>query len=180
MRTLLLLEWPYRDPHFCEGALYQEFLDYAFSQTDFFMLVYARYKSNKYSQEQKFFKKALRPFQVKSRTEKDYGHWPGTQEYCENATYHTVFYRTDLKAKEILARADGLNSWKRPWPGDLCFFKGNRCWFCLTCHEQLATVIDPSKDDVKFFVSKNLAIKDSIRTIQENDCAFAEDEDLLL
>ena len=87
----------------CSGQYYDDFLDYAFSSNDYFMLVYVNYKQRGYTQTQSYFKKALSPYKVKTRTNPS---WPGTLRTIRpNATYQIVFYRTDDEAKKMAAEA---------------------------------------------------------------------------
>ena len=90
----------------CNGQLYVDFLDYAFSKSDFFMLVYINYNGKGYTKRQKNFKQSLKSFQVKSRTNPK---WPGTlQTSSQNTTYKVIFYKTEQKAKDILKEVSGL------------------------------------------------------------------------
>ena len=59
----------------CNGKMYNDFIDYAFENTDYFMLVYVNYYSKGYSRKQKYFIDALKKYKVKSRTNPS---WPGT------------------------------------------------------------------------------------------------------
>ena len=77
---------------YCNGEVYEDFLDYAFSKTDYFMLVYINYYGEGYTSKQKYFKNALQKFKVKSRNNPS---WPGTLNMvCKNTTYKIVFYKT--------------------------------------------------------------------------------------
>lgn len=49
---------------YCCGQVYYDFLDYAFSRADYFMLVYVNYYGNGYTAAQKYFKNALNSFKV--------------------------------------------------------------------------------------------------------------------
>ena len=81
----------------CSGTTYEQFIDYAFKHTDFFMLVYVNYYNKGYTKKMKSFMKSLKPFQVKRRTNPS---WPGTElTICPNTSYKVVFYRTDEDAK---------------------------------------------------------------------------------
>ena len=111
---------------YCYGKTYFDFLDYAFKRTDYFMLVYVNYYGKGYSQIKKSYRKALKPFEIKSRTNPS---WPGTLgQICPNTTYKIVFYRNSEKAKGILKNVEGISQWTSPsYPEDLAFFKGNQC-----------------------------------------------------
>lgn len=141
---------------YCCGQIYYDFLDYAFSQTDFFMLVYVNYYGKGYSSQMKNFKNALKSFKVKSRTNPS---WPGTLvTRCADTTYKIVFYRTDPVAKEILKEVDKLSAWSRPsYPQDLSFFKGNQCWAYSVGHEIIQGIIHANKQDIDFVVKHGLA-----------------------
>lgn len=141
----------------CTGQLYYDFLDYAFSQADYFMLVYVNYYGKGYTNEQKYFKNALKKFQIKSRSNPS---WPGTlKTICSNTTYKIIFYKTTNDAKEILKKVDALNDWSRGKPEDLAFFKGNQCWFYSVGHEKIAAIIRANATDIEFLNSKGLASK---------------------
>ena len=58
----------------CVGDVYHAFLDYAFSQANFFMLVFANYYGKGLPARAKQIQKELKPFRVKSRTNPS---WPG-------------------------------------------------------------------------------------------------------
>lgn len=134
---------------YCTGRVYVDLIDYAFEKADFFMLVYVNYYGKGYSKEQKYFKQALKPFQVKSRTNPS---WPGTLEkYCPNTTYKIIFYKTCEAAKEILKKVSSLSTWSRPsFPEDLAFFKGNQCWFYSVGHEKMGAFIHTTDEDFDF------------------------------
>ncbi len=147
---------------YCTGKVYSDFIDYAFSVSDYFMLVYVNYYGKGYSKTMREFKKLLQPFMVKSRTNPS---WPGTLgTYCPNTTYKIVFYRNDQKAKEVLKRVDYLSQWSCPaYPQDLAFFKGNECWFYSVGHEKIAGIINPVDKDIEFLETNGLAEGKDIR-----------------
>ena len=152
---------------YCSGTVYYNFIDYAFSNTDYFMLVYVNYYGSGYSKVMKDFKRELQPYKVKSRTNP---RWPGTlNTYCANTSYKVVFYRNEIKAKEILKKVDRLSAWSSPiYPQDLAFFKGNRCWSFSVGHENIAGIINPTDEDVIFLEDNNLALNDNIKTRNDN------------
>lgn len=152
----------------CAGKTYFDFLDYAFSKTDYFMLVYVNYYGKGYTQKQKYFKKVLEPFKVKCRSNPS---WPGTlNTFSEKSTYKIIFYRNDDSAKQILKECNCLSDWSRPkCPEDLAFFKGNECWFYSVGHEMIAAIISADKDDLDFVESKGLALKEKAKP---RDCYF--------
>ena len=119
----------------CSGQAYYDFIDYAFSICDYFMLVYVNYCGKGFTKTMKAFRKALSPYRVKSRSNAS---WPGTlMTYCANTIYRVIFYRTEEAAKEVLKRVSSISDWCRPaYPQDLAFFKGNICWFASTAHER--------------------------------------------
>ena len=59
----------------CPGEAYYNLIDYAFSQADYFMLVFVNYYGKGYAAPMKYFKAKLQPFKVKSRSNPS---WPGT------------------------------------------------------------------------------------------------------
>lgn len=141
---------------YCRGQVYYDFLDYAFSRADYFMLVYVNYYGKGYTAAQKHFKNVLNAFKVKSRTNPS---WAGTpRTYCPNSTYKIVFYCTNSAAKEILKEVDHLSAWSRPsYPEDLSFFIGNQCWAYSVGHENIQGIIHANKQDIEFAVSHGLA-----------------------
>ena len=143
----------------CTGQLYFDFLDYAFSKSDYFMLVYVNYYGKGYTKTMKSIKASLAPFKIKSRTNPC---WPGTlNTFCPNTTYKVIFYKNTEKAKEILKRVSCLSDWSRPsFPEDLAFFKGNQCWFYSVGHEKIAGIIHATDEDIDFVHSMGLALRE--------------------
>ena len=141
----------------CSGTTYEQFIDYAFKHTDFFMLVYVNYYNKGYTKKMKSFMKSLKPFQVKRRTNPS---WPGTElTICPNTSYKVVFYRTDEDAKEVLKHVFKISDWSCPEnPQDLAFFKGNKCWFYSVGHEKIAGIIRADDEDVDFVVGDSVKI----------------------
>jgi len=142
----------------CKGQVYIAFLDYAFSKTDYFMLVYINYYGKGYTKFQKEIKKKLEPYKVKSRSNPS---WPGTLGMqCSNTEYRIVFYKNTLEAKEILKCVNGMNEWTaKKGPQDLAFFKGNQCWFYSVGHEAMAAIIHATEEDLDFVEAHNLAFR---------------------
>lgn len=151
----------------CSGNIYYEFLDYAFQRTDYFMLVYVNYYGKGYSKIMKAYKKALKPFEVKSRTNPS---WPGTlKTICVDTTYKIVFYKNDEKAKEILKKVSCISQWAGPsHPQDLAFFMGNKCWFYSVGHEKIAAIIHATKEDLEFLEQKGLALQINAYKAKDN------------
>lgn len=145
----------------CRDQVYFEFLDYAFSKTDYFMLVYVNYYGKGYKKNQKEIKNKLEPYRVKTRTNPS---WPGTPEtYSLNTTYKVIFYKNHPDALEILKSVSCIDAWSRPSnPEDLAFFKGNQCWFYSVGHEALAAIIHATKEDIEFVKTHNLSSKNNV------------------
>ena len=103
----------------CSGPAYQLFLDYAFTQADFFMLAFVNYYGKGLPARARQARAQLAPFRVRSRTNPS---WPGTPETCcPNTTYKINVYRCCDAAKQVLQAADRLSDWSRPknariWP----------------------------------------------------------------
>ena len=160
---------------YCAGRIYFDFLDYAFAEADYFMLVYVNYYSKGYTKMMKYFKKALIPYQVKTRSNPC---WPGT--LCTNTpqtTYKIVFYKTADAAKEILKKVNKLSDWAAPsLPQDLALFKGNTCWFYSVGHEKMGAFINATEKDLDFLEIKKLASREDVFESQSNYyCAFDEE-----
>lgn len=156
MECDLIFRNPDQENCLCKGQVYRDFLDYAFSKSDYFMLVYVNYYGKGYTKIMKEFRAALEKYKVKSRSKPV---WPGVLgTYNRNTTYKIIFYRNDPEAKEILKKAEKLNDWTCPsYPQDLAFFKGNICWFYSVGHENLAGFINPTKEDIVFAEKNGLA-----------------------
>lgn len=145
----------------CSGQAYYNFLDYAFEQTDYFMLVYVNYYGKGYSKIMKHYRNLLKPYQIKSRNNPC---WPGVlNTFCPDTTYEVVFYKNTLEAKRILKNVEKLSDWSSPsYPQDLAFFKGNRCWFYSVGHEKIGAIIHATDQDLDFVVSNNLAKSEKV------------------
>lgn len=158
----------------CTGQIYFDFLDYAFTQADYFMLVYVNYYGHGYSKVAKTIKNKLEKFKVKSRTNPS---WPGTPKtYAQNTTYKVVFYRTEPEAKMILKGVNCLSDWAAPsHPQDLAFFKGNRCWFYSVGHEKIGAIISASEADLNFLEDKHLALRANAKPRSQYFDAYDED-----
>lgn len=141
----------------CSGEVYRDFIDYAFSESDYFMLAYVNYYRQGYSKFSKEIRAALKRFKVKSRSDP---RRPGTMQiYTPDTDYKIEFYKTDDKAKEVLKRVSCLSDWSRPSnPEDLAFFKKNKCWFYSVGHENIAEIIDPTEKDIEFLKEHNIPI----------------------
>lgn len=160
----------------CCGDKYQSFIDYAFSRTDYFMLVYVNYYGKGYTKAMKSVMKELSKFKVKSRTNPS---WPGTLgTYSKNTSYRIVFYKNDPAAKKILKNSvRSIDGWTCPDnPQDLAFFDGNICWFYSVGHEGIACVIHANKDDIVFL--KNMCLSDQANVEPYDDYYDAFNEKL--
>lgn len=152
---------------YCVGQTYYDFLDYAFAESDYFMLAYVNYYGKGYSHMMKYFKKALEPYKVKSRSNPS---WPGTSwTYSRNTTYNIVFYKNEPEAKVILRQVSKMSDWTRPsYPQDLAFFKGNQCWFYSVGHEKIAAIIRATEKDLDFVESKKLASRENAYEVDDH------------
>lgn len=161
MRRVIYFKNDDQKTDFLSGQVYRALLEYAFSKTDYFMLVYLRSNGKAYSKGQAEIKCALADFQVKRRTNPS---WPGVP-YTErsNTAYQVIFYKNSPEALEILKSAEKMSDWNAPlYPMDLAFFKGNRCWFYSVAHEKIAAIIDASKGDVLFAEENGLASHENV------------------
>ena len=150
----------------CYGQVYFDFIDYAFSKADYFMLVFVNYYGNGYKSKQKYFMDKLKKYKVKTRTNPYWLGTPGT--FSQNSTYKIVFYKTEPDAKEILKEVDGISAWSRPgMPEDLAFFKKNQCWFYSVGHEHIASMQHIDTDDLDFLESKKLASKKDVLVMHD-------------
>ena len=160
----------------CVGDVYHAFLDYAFSQANFFMLVFAIYYGKGLPARAKQIQKDLIPFRVKSRTNPS---WPGVLEtYCPNTTYKINFYHCCDESKIFLHEFDKLSDWSRPRNAeDLAFFKNNQCWFYSVGHEKIAAFLHATSRDMQFI--KEHALLDSPRLCPYDRYYDAYNEELL-
>ena len=154
----------------CSGKAYFDFIDYAFSKTDYFMLVYTNIANQGYSYQQKNFKKLLDKFKVKSRTNPD---WPSIYESIPDEKYKIVFYKTSPEAKEILKEVSSLYDWRALNPSDLSFFKGNDCWFSSN-DLGVAVITNADKSDIDFAVKNGLAKPESISLESDEEYSYKE------
>lgn len=163
----------------CDGQVYLDFLEYAFSVTDYFMLVYVNYYGKGYTRVMKDFDKRLRPFKIKRRTNPS---WPGTLDtYAVNTTYKIVFYRTCDESRKILQAVEKLSDWSAPlYPQDLAFFQGNKCWFYSVGHEKIGGIIRATPQDVEFLNNNKLATwADARKRTEEDDEYFCQYDEQL-
>lgn len=145
----------------CSGKAYSDFIDYAFSKTDFFMLVYVDYYCEGYSPQKATIRKALKPFEVKVRTNPSWPGTPGRVDGLKKSSYEVVFYKNNEAAKSILKSVNNIYDWSPPdFPEDLAFFKNNQCWFLSIGHEEMASIIDPDKEDIRFLLDNGLTYYD--------------------
>lgn len=148
------------------SMVYYDFIDYAFSKTDYFMLVYINYYGKGYTSKQKFFRMSLEKFKVKSRSNPS---WPGTLHcIAPNTTYKVVFYKTDQEAKKFLKMVDRISEWSGGMPEDLAFFKRNQCWFYSVGHEKIAAIIHATVEDIAFVDSLKIASKNEALDHKDN------------
>ena len=156
MDRYIYFKSPKKGELLCPGEAYHNLIDYAFSQADYFMLVFVNYYGKGYAAPMKYFKAKLQPFKVKSRSNPS---WPGTVATInDSSTYKVIFYRTDPMAKDILKEVNSLSEWSRPsHPQDLAFYKGNKCWFYSIGHEDIAAITHATKEDIEFLEKNKLA-----------------------
>jgi hypothetical protein len=107
----------------------------------------------------KYFRDALKPFKVKSRSNPV---WPGNAMEASDTTYLIAFYKNTEEAKKILKEKEALNYWGYNSPADLAFFKGDVCWFYSVSHEDIAGIIHADDEDIDFIISKGLASGDFV------------------
>lgn len=160
----------------CAGQTYYDFLDYAFSETDYFMLVYVNYYGKGLSKSAKITKQKLKEFEVKNRKNPC---WPGTPNtYAKETTYRVTFYKNSPNAKQILKEVNSLSGWSYPkQPQDLAFFKGNTCWFYSVGHEKIGAIIHATEKDIAFVEKCGLSDRSKIKP--EDGYYAVYDEDLI-
>ena len=153
MRRVIYLKSGGRD---CTGRAYLAFLERAFAECDYFMLVYAFRRGSRYGAELRRCREALEPYLVKRRTQPS---WPGTTlSRTPEVRYEVAFYRTVPEAKAILQGAAALTAWSAPRrPQDLAFFRRNRCWFFSSSARREAALLHASAEDIALLVQLGLA-----------------------
>lgn len=177
MNNILLFENNCSKSDYCKNEAYHAFIDYAFAESDYFMLVYVNYNQKGYSKFSKEVKSLLNPFKVKCRTNP---YWPGTMgTFALNTKYKIIFYKNDERAKAILKLVDCISDWSRPFnPEDLAFFKKNSCWFYSVGHEKISAIINPTEKDKLFLKSKNIPFFTSKISLESYDYYKQFDEQL--
>lgn len=140
----------------CTDARYTAFLDYAFAQTDYFMLVYVFRRGSRYAAALHRYRQMLAPYLVKRRNEP---YWAGTMlPFSEAVSYEVSFYRNTEEAKQVLQEASALFDWSSPKrPQDLAFFRRNRCWFYSSSAEESAALLHATERDLAFLTEHGLA-----------------------
>ena len=140
----------------CTGQIYLAFLERAFSECDYFMLVYVFRRGSRYVKELRRCRETLEPYLVKRRTQP---YWPGTTlPYTPEVRYEVTFYRTAPETKAILQGASALADWAAPRrPQDLAFFRRNRCWFFSSSVRREAALLHASAEDIALLVRLGLA-----------------------
>ena len=161
----------------CKGQAYYDFLNLAFRKTDAFGLVYINYNNKQYRNEQKRFIEILRKHKIKSINDPG---WPRCYEETYNSSQKIVFYRFNEETKEILMQVEGLDDWSGANPCNLCFFKGNQCWFYSVNNdnENIAAIIHADKEDINFLEEKGFASREKA-FIPTDDSIVAYDEVLV-
>ena len=147
----------------CSGKVYSDFIDYAFSKADYFMLVYTNIANQGYTYLQKYFRNLLDKFKVKSRTNPD---WPSLYEIIPDAKHKIVFYRTAPEAKEILKEVSGIGDWCRLNPSALSFFKKDKCWFY--------SINNADEDDIRFALKNGLLKTENIIVSDDESSLYSE------
>lgn len=134
------------------GDDFSRFISYALESSDYFMLVYQKIRKYPYKKNIKRIKEQLRPFQVKTRHDPC---WPPYGGYPQSPTdwqYDICFYYACQEVREILLQPGSLFSFGDPlYPKDLCFFRGNQCWFASETIVQRAVLFAPAEADFAFF-----------------------------
>lgn len=175
MGKVIYFNNPNQTTDLCSGNTYSAFLDYAFSQADYFMLVYVNYYGKGFTKIMKEYKTLLGRFQIKTRTNPS---WPGTPStYTPNSQYRIIFYKTSEAAKAILRGVNRISDWSSPThPQDLAFFKGNQCWFYSVGHENISAFMRATEQDMDFLERNNLGCR--YDALEMNNFYRQFDEDL--
>ena len=121
-----------------EGFTYQQLLNWALEECEFFSLVTR--KGTETHQEQEIVKE-LEPFLIE---ETKVSEWPGTKTL--GPPEHTLrFYKLGRNSIKILSKASSVYSWLAPnRPEDLAFYKENKyVWFGSVAHESMAFFSNP-------------------------------------
>lgn len=127
--------------------IYKKFITYMLTHSDFFSLVYFKYRENeKMKKTSRIIANNLKEFKKYSgNTQK----WPNTETYDTSHIYKIVFYRSDIRCLDSLIQVKDLYSWDYPHaPMDLCFYKNGYCWLAVTAHEHMAFLYTNNKSEI--------------------------------
>lgn len=131
------------------------------------MLAYIKYPYDYDSTVKECIKQELSAFVIKKRTNPS---WPGTG--CTiggNREFEIIFYKCCQEVKPILLKAKALYDWAPPsMPEDLAFFRGNLSWIHSTSHEEMASMTDPTQEDIDYFDELGLISKDNLDKYKSN------------
>lgn len=135
---------------------YHKFISYACSTCDTFSLNDDReyFAENMYIKEKRKYKKVLhllRPYQVRYEYMKD-GH-----SECTGTSYRDTYirhYRCCLETEAILQRKESVFDWElcNNLPEELCFYRGDQCWYYTITHEEMDGFENYTKEDAQALI----------------------------
>lgn len=118
-----------------DSSAYCKFIEYMWSRSSAFSLVYFRYNSSeKMKKTCRSVKTQLEPYKI---FEKNVLKWPSMETLNANThIYRLAMYRSTAEAKNVLLQAGSLWDWDYPLlPMDLCFYRDGYAWFAASSHE---------------------------------------------
>lgn len=127
---------------------YTEFIKFMLSHSDFFSLIYFKYRENeRMKHKTKNIYNNLKKFKKYSQNTQK---WPNTETNDKDHFYKIIFYRSDIKCLDSLLQVDDIYDWDYPdAPMDLCFYKDGYCWLAITSHEHMAFLYNDNKAEVE-------------------------------
>lgn len=128
---------------------YEEFIDYMLSNSDYFSLVYFKYKSKeKYTETVKEIRDLLRFYKVSAYKSNNMPSMITLN--MNNHIYETVIYKADIGTKTALLKVNDIFDWDYPeYPMDLCFFKDGYAWVITSAHEKDALIYTDNNKEIR-------------------------------
>lgn len=123
-----------------KGDVYARFITEACKRCDKFSLIRTNYTQSYYKRAT-VSSKPIRPYRIKSM---EVGSWPSGgpgDDFIKmnpDYPYKSIMdvYRVCDETRDFLISKGGIYKWGVPdLPEDLCFYRGEDCWFACVAHE---------------------------------------------
>ena len=134
---------------------FKKFVEYLYSRCDKFLMAIPNFERTRYQQDEmnEKYKKylnnikpicdSIEPYIIYKYYTKHYMH---TKSSIIRDARLVKFYEG---FKDILLKSGGFHKWLYPkYPEDLCFFKGQKCWFFTIVHEDMFYIVEPTDEDI--------------------------------